>query len=896
MTTMRRKPGRRPTSGLGSLLRRLGGRGDRGADHELDDELQFHIEMEAKTYVAQGMDESEALRQARIKFGAIERAKEECRDERRGSHAEMLIQDVRFALRTLSKNVGFSAAAVLTLALGIGANTAIFSVINGVLLRPLPYRDGNQLVLLNQDTTTTAAANTQFSIKEVLDYREQTRSFEGIVEYHTMSFVLLGRGEPERVQTGVVSDNFFDVLGVTPYMGRTFVDGDDDLDAEAVLVLNYGYWERAFGADPDIVGKVFEMNDRPHTVVGVLPPIPQFPNEVDVYMSTSACPFRAAGEQRMEQNRRAFSNLVVFGRLKGDVSVASASAEVAGVAGRFRRDFPETYPEEIGFVANAVDLKEELVRNARPTMLMLIAAAGLVLLIACANVANLTLARVIRRERELAVRAALGAGRGRLLRQMVTESTVLSLIGGAFGLVLAYVGLDLLVGFAARFTPRAVTVDIDGWVLGFTLLVSLATGVIFGSAPALPGADNVAVTIKEGGRGSAGGKHNLRRTLIVAQVALSFVLLIGAGLMLRSLMRLQSVEPGFTTENVLTARVTMNWSSFATMQEGNQYLDALAAQLETSPFARAAALTAKPPYRSQNPRNQPFQIDGVPLEEGQVAPEFDSNSVTPGYFDVLDIPLLAGRTFDQRDEADSAPVAVINQSMASRHWADANPIGARVSTDGGESWINVIGVVGDTRLYGPEKPVTDELYRPTTQQGMATWVLVRTVGDPLSAAGQLKEIAYSIGSVNPISDLSTLATWRQDALASPRLTAMLLGLFALLALVVTVTGIAGVMAFSVSQRTREMGIRMALGARKSGVLAMVVRQGMGLVGVGLIFGIVGALAFGRVLSGLLFDTPATDPATFVVVSASLLVASLVACLVPARRATSVDPVEALRTD
>ena len=517
------------------------------------------------------------------------------------------------------------------------------------------------------------------------------------------------------------------------------------------------------------------------------------------------------------------------------------------------------------------------------------------LLIACANVANLSLARVMRREGEIAVRAALGASRGRLIRQLLTESTVLALLGGAAGLVFAWVGLDLLVDFAARYTPRAPEVGIDGWVLFFTLAVSVATGLVFGTFPALPGTRDLGRSMKEGGRTTAGGGLQLRRGLVVVQVALSFILLVGAGLTLRSLAALQSVDPGFNTEQVLTAQVSMDWTAFENMQQGHDWLLELSRAVGESPMVRSAALTAKPPYRSVNPNLADFVIDGKSSDEMGPSPQVDTNVVTESYFDVLDIPVLAGRGFNSGDDAEGAPVAVINETLAQRYWPGEDPVGARISFDDGASWITIVGVVGDTRLYGPETPVTPEFYRPFGQAGMPTWLMVRTVGEPAMAGRAVKEAAYSIGA-NPISDIQPMATLRADAVSSPRLTASLLGVFALLALAVTLTGIAGVMAFAVSQRAKEMGLRLALGARPGKLLHMMVRQGMVQVALGLLFGVGGALAFGQVLTDLLFEVDAGDPTTFALVVVMLAAAGLVAVLIPARRATTVDPATALRSD
>ncbi len=763
----------------------------------------------------------------------------------------MLMQDVRYALRTLTKNWGFATAAILTLALGIGANTAIFSVIYGVLVRPLPYEHGSRLVLLQHPTDDGGTRQT--SIPELYDLREQAKSFDELVEYHSMFFVLLGRDEPERVQTGVVSDNFFDTLGVVPLHGRTFVDGEDDLDSDAVLVLTYDYWQRAFGGDPDVIGQVFEMNTRPHTVVGILPQIPQFPVTVDVYMPTSACPFRANSERGMANNRGAFRNLLVFGRLADEASATTASAESANLAQRFADEYPDYYTDELDYRATVVDLKEELTRDARPVLLMLVATAGLVLLIACANVANLSLARVMRRESEIAVRAALGASRARLIRQFLTESTVLALLGGALGLVFAYVGLDMLVDFAAGYTPRAPQVSIDGWVLLFTLLVSVGTGLVFGTFPALPGTRDLGRAMKEGGRTTAGSGLQLRRGLIVLQVALSFVLLVGAGLTLRSLSALQAIDPGFETEQVLTAQISVDFAAYNGRGEAHDFLAELARVVSDLPIARSAALTDRPPYRSNNPRFGQFIIDGRAVEETATPPEFARSVVTSEYFETLDIPVLSGRAFTANDSIDeAAPVAMINESLAQQYWSAENPVGSRISFDQGTTWVSIVGVVGNTRVYGPDTAVTPEIYRPFNPvTGMPTWLVIRTVGDPDSAARAVKDAAYSIAA-NPISNIQSLATLRDDAVAAPRLTASLLGVFALLALAVTLTGIAGVMAFAVSQRTREMGLRLALGAQPIGLLTMVVRQGMVQIVAGLVLGVVGAIAFGQILTDMLF--------------------------------------------
>ncbi|HEY6148417.1 MAG TPA: ABC transporter permease, partial [Thermoanaerobaculia bacterium] len=454
-----------PTRAVRSLFR------GKPAEGELDEEMRFHLEMEIRKNVERGMGPEEARLEAMKSFGGVEKFKDEVRDQSTARFFETVLQDLRFGLRALRKNPAFSLAAILTLALGIGANTAIFSVVNGVLLQSLPYGGGERLVRLQADAPSASIENAGFSPLELADYRAQTKSFEGLVEYHSMWFVLLGRKEPERVQTAVVSANYFDVLGVKPILGRTFRKGEDAHGAEAVLVLSYAYWMRSFGGDPNVVGRVFAMNDHPHTVIGVLPPIPGYPNENDLYMPVSACPFRS--NPRLENNRRG-RMLTVFGRLKRDVSLAAARTELNAVAARLAQAYPDAYPKS-GFQLTPVSLREEMTKDARPTFLILLSTVGLVLLLACANVANLSLARLIRREREMALRAALGADRKRLARQVLTESTVLGLLGGALGLLLARAGLQLLISFATRFTPRASEIHMEAPVLLFTLVISVAT-------------------------------------------------------------------------------------------------------------------------------------------------------------------------------------------------------------------------------------------------------------------------------------------------------------------------------------------------------------------------------------------------------------------------------------
>ncbi|HTF37584.1 MAG TPA: ABC transporter permease [Blastocatellia bacterium] len=868
-------------------------------EHDMDRELHFHLEMEIEENVRRGMSLTEARRDALVKFGGVEKFKEECRDVRGAPLIESLLQDVRYGARILFRNPGFTLVAVLTLGLGIGANTAIFSVIYGVLMRPLPYKDGNQLVIVQQQAPLAHVLNVPFSVKEVQDYREQNQTLDGVVEHHSMSFTLLGGQEPQRVQTGVVSANFFDVLGVKPLLGRTFVAADDEHGSDAVIVLSYQYWRQSHGGDPGIVGRTFQMNNRPHTVIGVLPPIPQYPNEQDVYMPTSHCPTRSSEQFMSNRNSRMMS---VFGRLKPSVPLAQAQADLSTLASNLQKQYPDSYPANRGYAASVVPLQEELTRRAKPTFLILLGTAGLVLLIACANVANLTLARLMRREREMAIRAALGAGRGRLIRQLLTESVLLSFAGGVLGLVFAAGGLQLLVSFAARFTTRASEIRIDGFVLLFTLLVSVATGLIFGLMPAFSSDKNLTGALKEGGgRSSAGLKRQrVRNLLIVAQVGVSFILLIWAGLMLRSLIKLQHVNPGFDPERVLAMRISPNWSKFNTNEETLALLLRILDKARSEPGVLSAALGSTFPLNqlgiTNGPFNRGFQIEGRPIPDGELLPQADFRTASTDYFETVRQPLVRGRTFSEGDKDKALPVAVINQSTVRHRWGDEDPIGRRISFDRGQTWLTVVGVVGDVKQYGLDREPPDEIYIPLAQAQFGGNLLVRTAVDPMSVAKLMREAVYEVDSDTAVDRVQTLEQVRSDAVASPRLTAILLAMFAGLALVITAAGIAGVMALSVNQRTHELGVRLALGATPGKVLRMVMRQGMSFVLIGLSVGLGGALLLGRLMSSLLFAVEPTDPITFLAVAFVLISVAAAACFVPARRVTSIDPMLALRSE
>jgi len=810
-------------------------------------------------------------------------------------HLSMLRQDSTFALRMMRKNFGFTIAAIVVLGLGIGANTAIFSVVNAVLLKPLPYEHGERLLMMRQSTPRSGLMGSSVSVPELMDYRRQNRSLDALVEYHNMQFILLGRSEPEQVETGVVSWNFFDIFGVKPLVGRNFVPDDEKTGAPAVLLLSYEYWLRSFGGDPTVVGKVFRMNDKPHTVIGVLPPFPQYPQENDVYMPTVACPFRSGphmiGNRQMRMVR-------MFGRMKPKIKSTEAEADLSAVAASMNREFPNDYSEGADLKVDVTPLKTELTRGAKPTMLFLLAAAGFVLLIACANVANLNLARMVRRERELGVRTAMGASRVRLFRQLLTESSLLALIGGGIGLVLATGGIRLLAAYVARFTPRANEVHIDATVLLFTLGVALFVSVLTGTAPAVARRESLITTLKEGGSqstlGSARGK--LRSALIVAQVSVSFLLLIGAGLMVRSLINLQHVDPGFRPENVLAIQLSLDFSRYTTNEKTLGFFDSLLEKAQALPGVTSAAAAGVFPLDKSPAFNNQFDIEGQQGNDtGKPIAEF--NAISPGYLQVLGIPLLSGRDFDRRDRPESAKVAIITQSVAQRHWHNQDPVGRRISFDNGKTWTQIIGVIGDLHEHGLDLPVNDLIYVPFAQYPQTGPALIaRTQGDPMAIARTVVQRLYEVDPNQPAGRIQSLEQFRADSIAAPRLTANLLGLFALLALAIAAAGIGGVMALSVSQRTHEIGVRMAIGARPAEIIRMILGQGMGLALMGVALGVLGAFALTHMVKSFLFGVTPSDPVTFLGVAAVLVTAAFAACYVPARRAARIDPTVALRVE
>jgi len=892
-----------------SIVRFLFGR--RKVEQELDAELRYHVDRQTELNLSRGMRPDEARRQAILSVGGVEALKDDCREARTGRFIETLWQDVRYGMRVLRKNPAFSLAAILTLALGIGANTAIFSLVYGVLLRPLPYQDGGQLVVLHQLNTKVPVPKVRFSVRELNDYGHQNHTLEGIVEHHTMVFLLSDSSTAERVQAAVVSGNFFDVLGVKPLLGRTFVDADDQPDAAPVIVLSYKFWQQHRNGDPSIIGKVFQMNSKPHTVIGVLPPIPQYPSESDLYMTTVQCPTRSS--QAFRANRQA-RMMIAFARLKPAVKLDQAQADLSVVASQIERANPDVYPPQRGYAMSAVPLRDDLTHTARTTFFVLLGGAGFVLLIACANVANLMLARLLRLEREMAVRAALGAGKARLLRQLLTESILVSLTGGLLGLALAPLALNVLVKFAARYSTRAAEVHMDGPVLLFTLLVAVGTGIVFGLAPAFSSSKRAAESLKQGtGRTTSGrARQTLRNGLVVAQVAVSFVLLIGAGLMLRSFIKLTEVNPGFRTDHLLTMRLTPNFAKYSdNPSQIPTLMDSIMRHVNAVTGVELASLVSNVPLSPSGiaggPGNNDFLIFGRTPSPGDLAPTVDITVADTNYFQVIGQPLIDGRFFDLHDDGTVPPVAVINQTMARHNWPSQSAVGQRIAFPfKPDAWITIVGVVADTREYGLAKPAKSEIYMPMAQNypnsrtatvgGFTGNLIVRSPLDPAALTPVLRAALADVDPFMGLDQIGTMQSFEYESVAAPRVTTTLLGVFAALALLISSSGIAAVMTLSVTQRNRELGIRMALGAERRAIVAMVVRQGLSLAFIGIAVGICGAMALTRLLSTLLYATSPTDVLTFLAVSLLFLAVGAIACFVPARQVTAIDPAIALREE
>jgi putative ABC transport system permease protein len=812
-------------------------------------------------------------------------------EQRRTNVLHELGQDLRFGFRTLLKNPSFTAIAVIALALGIGANSAIFSVVNTVLLRPLPYKDPDRLVMVWEDATRHGYPRDTPAVANYLDWRTQNHVFEEMAAVADQSLNLTGVGDPERLEGSGANASLFTVLGVAPQIGRAFTAEEDQAGANRVVLLSNGLWARRFGADPAIVGKQITLNGQPHTVVGIMPAQFQFPSQdVELWV-----PLAFSQQQAANRGRH---YLQVVARLKQGVTLAQAQAEMNTIASRLQQQNPQ---QNTDLGAAVVPLHEQVVGDIRPALLILLGAVGLVLLIACANVANLLLARAAVRQKEIAVRVAFGASRWRLIRQFLTESVLLAAIGGAFGLVLSVIGIKLLPRFIPPNISQVKTIALDSRVLGFTILVSLLTGVIFGLFPALQASMfKPNETLKEGGRDSSSGNrgNRMRALLVIAEVAVSLVLLIGAGLLINSFLRLRNLDPGFNSQNLLTMRIVLPDLKYPDQAHRSAFYTDLIQRVEALPGVKSAAVTTNLPlYRQGNSTG--VEIEGRPAPPPGQEIIITTRVISPKYLTTMGIPLLRGRQFGPEETAKMPGAVIISETMARRYWPNEDPLGKRLTPGrnaGPEDWFQIIGIAKDVKQFELTAASKPQMYLPYVQADFFAPrdLVVKTDVDPIGMAATVRRAVWEIDKDQPVSNIKTMDEIAAESVARQRFSMLLLAIFAGVALVLAAVGIYGVMSYSVTQRRNEIGIRMALGAQRSDVLKLTVGQGLKLVLVGVSVGLVGAFVLTRLMVSLLFGVGATDPGTFIGISVILVSVALIASYIPARRATKVDPLVALR--
>lgn len=803
------------------------------------------------------------------------------------------------AFRALLKSPGFSILVILTLALGIGANTAIFSVFRGVLLKPLPHGDGGRLMFLRQSAEQAGMADAKFSVPEILDLRTEARTLTGFAEFSAMPFTMLGAGSPVQVQAGIVSGNYFEIMGLSAVLGRAFDERDDGPAAVPVMMLAYEYWQREFGGERDVIGREYRMNGRTVTVVGVLEPAPPFPGETDVFVNIVTSPHHLDATMVHGRSHRMTD---VFARIVPGATMEQAQAEVDEIAARMYRQYPQNYDAAAGYAVTITPLRDALTANARKTLFLLMAVAGLVLLTTCANVANLVLTRTLQRDREFAVRWAMGAERGRLRRILLAETVILAVFGAVVGVAFAYGGLGLLVDFAGRFTARASEISIDGGVLAFTLAVALGAAIAFAFAPGLRSEELSGAMLSRSGARTTSGARRLQRALIVAQVAASVTVLTAAGLLMRTLLLLNSVDTGVRLENTLTLEAPAD-------HEGRTAEQILALQQEIRrriaelPGVTEVGVGLNVPLRSAGVMLE-LKAEGRPPEPGVPVPVAEYRTATPDYFDAAGMRILAGRNFADTDNERSAPVAILNASLARRLFGDEDPIGRRVTWTGEvlpaigmtEEWRTVIGIVSDTRDNGPVAAPPPALFQPLSQNDLGYFpgaFIIRAVGAP-ALAPSVQRIIQELAPEQPILRVATLEQIREETVATERLNTLLVAALGALALFIAALGLAGVLSFFIRQRTAEIGIRMSLGADPTRVVAMVLRDGATLLAAGTLLGLAGALVTARLLEGLLHGIAPSDPATLVAVTAVMVAVGLGACAVPAMQAARVDPLVAIR--
>jgi len=861
----------------------------------LDKELRFHLERQIVGNVAAGMPPEEARRRAQIEFGGLERVKEEVRDTRWESHVDTLFRDFRYALRTLRRAPGFTTVAVLTLALGIGANTAIFSVVYAVLLKPLPFTNPDQLFTAFQANTQQGIDETGCSYPNFEEWRAQNHVFSELAGILAHQLTLTGRGEPSVVNTSVVTPELFALLDVKPLAGRIFFSQDGKQGAAPVVLISEELWRGKFGEDPKIVGTSINLDKRPFTVIGIIPAAfrtPFFNTKQEVWIPLVQDPVFS-----IFMPKRGVHLLPALGRLKPGVSVAQAQAEMDAISARLAREFPA---ENSGWTVRLVPLQKEIVGDVKTELLVLLGAVGLVLLIACANIANLLLTRATARSKEIAVRTALGAGRARIIRQLLSETVVLGLLGGAVGVALAYWGVKALSSLLPSDLPQMNPVRVDYFVLGFALLLSAIAGVAFGLVPAMFAAKtNIENTLREGARsGESRNRRHARSFLVVAEISLAMALLVTAGLLLRSFARLTSVSPGFDAQQIVKVDISLPQFQYSTPQQWAAFSEELLARIQSDPGLQDSAVVVPRPIADQNV-NLPFDIVGTPPSSAGASRTASYVSVSPDYFRVMGIPLLAGRVFNQHDISSAPRVSIISEAMARLYFPNQDPLGKQITfgypQGGGGSIREIVGIVGDVRDVALSKSPGAIMYVPFAQAPF--WganLVVKSSLSTSSVAAAIRQEVERIDKDLPVTDVAKMPDLIDASVAQPRFRMFLLGLFAVMALVLAATGIFGVISYSVSRRTNEIGIRVALGASRGAILGMILGETLRLTLAGLAVGVPCALGAARLVGHMLFGVSPHDLATLTIVAVLLAAVAAFAGYVPARRAMRVDPLVALR--
>ncbi|HBB93994.1 MAG TPA: hypothetical protein DC054_01270 [Blastocatellia bacterium] len=808
---------------------------------------------------------------------------------------DSLFKDIRYGVRSLLKRPGFAAIAVITLALGIGANTAIFSVVNTLLLRPLPFKEPDKLVQVWEANYKRGRNEMPVSYPNFADWRDQNQVFEQIAAYSDTTFNLTDTGEPERIQGEIVSPAIFPLLGIKPVLGRVLLPEEDHPNKVFSVVMTEGLWRRRFNSDQQIIGRTIKLDSENFTVVGVIP------NVTDLFELQSDTELWVSVSQSFGFDNRYGHYLDVVARLKPGVTREQAQANMDTIAAALAAQYPSS---NVDHAVRLVPLQQQIVGDFRLAALVLLGAVLFVLLIASANVANMLLARAASRKREVAIRTALGAGRWRIIRQLLTESLLLSALGGAVGLLLALWGVYLLVAFGPADLPRAREVAVDGRVLGFTFAVSLLTGIIFGFVPALQASrPDLNETLKESGRSTTGsaGHRRVRSLLVVSEIALSLMLLVGAGLLMRSFVKLQAVNPGFNPNNVLTMKISLSGPNYQKGAPIIAFHDQLVAKIKALPGVQSVATRSHVPIAADDGyANLSFAIEGrLPDAANRLTAFY--NAVSPDYFRTMEIPVLKGRPFEARDDQKAQSVIIINETLARRYFSGEDPIGRRMTLNDEdpkeEDWATIVGIVRDTKPRAVDltaSPVA-EMYMPFAQQPQSsTALMIRTTNNPESIAAAVRHEVQTLDKTQLVHSVRTMDRVMSEAVATPRFRTSLLGVFAVVALILAMVGIYGVMSYAVTQRTHEIGIRMALGARAADVLKLLVRNGMWPVLLGVMLGLAGAVGLTRLMVSFLFGVTPTDALTLATVSISLILVALIACCIPARRATKVDPLVALR--